>query len=90
MAAGTRGKSASKFQKLYAFIGGAHEFLPSELPTLRQCLQYNLFIEERSIDDKEIRVRFAEVREKLKELWLAVNPLLPLYNDKSIVDHLVN
>ena len=90
MATTTRGKKKTKCPNLHTFIGEANEMLDSELPTLRQCFQYGMLIEDRRIEPLTQRQKFTEVVEKVRSIWYRVNPLLPLQIVKHTIDRLVN
>ena len=89
MASGTRKKKEAKFPNLHRFIGGGKELLEPELPTLRQCLQYSLLTEERSLKQLTQREKFKEVNIKIRQIWMSANPLLVLQSEKYTLDRLV-
>jgi hypothetical protein len=86
----TRSKKAKKHPKLYNILGGTSELGESELPTFRQCLQYELLIEERSVGKERLRKRFENVAEKVISIWKSANPLIPINNTKSVLDKLIS
>ena len=48
MARKTRSHKSAKSYALYDLLGSGSEIIHSELPILRQCLRYGLFLRERS------------------------------------------
>ena len=59
------------------------------MPTLRQCLQYRLFLWERSVKDLDVRVMCQSVLKKLKSIWDIVNPEICIIGPKAACDKLV-
>ena len=84
----TRTKKADKRPNLSKLIGGAKDLLPSELPTLRQCFQYSVLVEERSVNTLTNRDKFKVVNNAIRSLWLSVHPLLVLQSEKYTLDRL--
>ena len=56
----------------------------SELPTLRQCLQFALLLDERSEQQLKKSEKLHQVAEKVHQIWSSVNPLMPLSPVKSM------
>lgn len=85
----TRTKKKDKRPNIYDLVGGAKELLQSELPTLRQCLQYSLLLDERSVTTLTNRKKFQQVNIAIRNIWLSVNPLLVLQSEKYTLDRLL-
>lgn len=85
----TRGQKVAKFPKLYGLLGNGSELCHSELPTLRQCLRYGLFLRERSLEDMAIREMCRLVLAEMKTIWNAANTTIPLVSEKYALDKLV-
>ena len=59
------------------------------MPTLRQCLQYRLFLWERSVKDLDVRVMCQSVLKEVKSIWDNVNPEICIIGPKAVCDKLV-
>ena len=88
MATETHARKAKKFPNIYDLIGGAAELLETELPTLKQCLQYGLLIEERRVEQLTVRDKFKKVASKVVGIWQSVHPLMPVVKEKWLIDRL--
>ena len=89
MATKTRSQKKADHPKLYDLLGVPKDLLESELPTLRQCLQYAMLLDDRSVTKLSLRGKFTLVGKKLLEIWHSVNPQLPIFAEKSVVNRLM-
>ena len=85
----TRGKKREHAPNMLSLVGEGAELLESELPTLRQCLQYGKLLMDRSHTKANIRTTVKDVVPKVFKIWMAANPKMPLINEKSVIDKLV-
>ena len=85
----TRSKKADKRPNLSNLIGNAKDLMQSELPTLRQCFQYSLLVQERSVKSLTNRDKFKLVNNAIRSIWLSVHPLLVLQDEKYSLDRLI-
>ena len=86
----TRSEKELEHPGLFKLLGAASELPVAELPTLRQCLQYVLLVEDQCLTRLTKRDKIAMVVEKLMGIWEAVNPLLPVSLPKSVIERLLN
>ena len=70
-------KTATRNSTFCDIVGPPEDLPQSELPTLRQMLQYCLFIQQNSVDITPIEIT-DEVSTKIEQLWRSANPQLPL------------
>ena len=84
MASGSRGQKRSRNPSITSILGDSRELLMSELPTLRQCLQFALLLDERSEQQLKKSEKLHQVAEKVHQIWSSVNPLMPLSPVKSM------
>ena len=85
----TRSHKSTKSHALYDLLGSGSEITHSELPTLRQCLRYGLFLRERSLEDLDVREMCVSVFKEVKSIWDKVNPEICIIGPKSACDKLV-
>ena len=70
-------------------FGNGSEITHSELPTLRQCLRYWLFLRERSVKYLDVRVMCQSVLKEVKSIWDNVNPEIYIIGAKASCDKLI-
>ena len=85
----TRSHKSTKSHALYDLLGSGSEITHSELPTLRQCLRYGLFLRERSLEDLDVREMCVSVFKEVKSIWDKVNPEICIIGPKAACDKLV-
>ena len=64
--------SASQFSKL---VGGPAEFVGSEVPTLRDCLRYFVFIKNQNVSNYSMSKIFNQVVDRIIDAWANSNCL---------------
>ena len=88
MATKTRSEKKSEHPGLFKLLGAARDLPKSELPTLRQCLQYALLIEDRSVTRMTKRGKLLSVVKEVMTVWKSANPQLPVSLEKTAVERL--
>ena len=83
MARETRSHKSAKSHALYDLLGSGSEITHSELPTLRQCLRYGLFLRERSVKYLDVRVMCQSLLKEVKSIWDNVNPEICIIEPKA-------
>ena len=68
-------KTRNSNTKLSKLIGGPAEFIPSEVPTLRDCLRLIVFLQNSKDKFYSLGNIFNEVTEKITQAWANANCL---------------
>ena len=89
MSTKTRSEKEAERPGFFKLLGAPSELPKSELPTLRQCLQYVLLIDDRTLTPLTKRGKITSVVKELMGIWKSVNPLLPISLEKTAVERLL-
>ena len=89
MALKTRAQHMAEYPNLYEFLGSPADLCYSELPTLRQCFRYGMFLKEKSVNKMHVRPMCQDIFSAVQKVWKRANSRIKLVSEKYAIDKLV-